>query len=178
MKTPPLPIRFPLAAAILAASGAACAAKCDEACGGLPVDLPAAVAEVVVRAGGGEAPAAVERVVREGREVFEASFYHEGARTGLFVTPEGEVLESQRVVALKELPPVVRQRLLARADGDYILEIQRRAGATGVRFSADVLRGEELEQLLFTEDGGMLRAAQRAAPAGLNVRSSSPRAGG
>ncbi len=122
-------IRFPLAAAMLAAMGSASGAavrgssgdansRDESACGIIARgDLPAPAFNAIVREAGGLDFGPVILVEREGTCVYQADMLRDGHATGVEVGADGTVTSVTTEVEAWELPPAVKRAVDAETLG-------------------------------------------------------------
>lgn len=119
-------------------------------------EFPQAARAVVEAQAAGGRVVTTEKVVEQGKTVFEAVLEKGGKQSEISVSPEGKIVGSQEDVGLGDVPDEVRKTINARATGGKIISTKRILEAGKTVFEAVIEKAGKREQISVASDGKII----------------------
>jgi hypothetical protein len=122
-------------------------------------DLPVAVEAVVAKVTQGRSVQEfkLQRRLRDGQQVFDAEIDLDGVENELTIDEQGKVLESERDMAVSELPPGIPTAIQTALPGAILMEAEHHTKDATAFYEIELRFDRHRHKLYMAEDGQILR---------------------
>jgi len=119
-------------------------------------EAPDAVRRTVTTAAAGGRVVTTEKVVEQGRTVFEAVIEAGGKQREISVSPEGQIIGTQDDVALTDIPEAARKAITAKAAGGKIVSTKKSLEDGNIVFVVVIEKAGKQQQISVATDGKII----------------------